>query len=124
MKILFICSANKLRSKTAEDYFSETNNKHTFLSAGTNIKTCLKEGTTPLEEYLLDWADIVYVMEKKHKQEVNNFVGDLYNNKIIILNIKDNYKYYQKELIELLENKVNLNEFTWENKGRIKRNSS
>ena len=106
MKILFICSANKLRSKTAEDYFSETNNEHIFLSAGTNVKTCLKEGTTPLEEYLLDWADVVYVMEKKHKQEINNYVGDIFNNKIIILNIKDNYKYFQKELIQLLKNKV------------------
>jgi len=108
MNILFICSANKLRSKTAEDYFSEINNQHIFSSAGTNVKTCLKEGTTPIDESMLEWADSIYVMEKKHKQEINKFVGDLYNSKIIILNIKDNYKYYQKELIILLENKVKL----------------
>jgi len=107
MNILFVCSANKLRSKTAEDYFSEQNTEHVILSAGTNLKTCLKEGTTPLEEWMLDWADVVYVMEKKHKKEINNHTHK-YSKKIVILNIKDNYKYFQKELIDILEKKVKL----------------
>ena len=47
MKYLFVCSANKQRSKTAEDYLSGLNPEHEFLSAGTNHKICFKEGTTP-----------------------------------------------------------------------------
>lgn len=46
--ILFICSANKQRSKTAEDYFSTKYPELHFISAGTNIKICEREGTNPL----------------------------------------------------------------------------
>lgn len=108
MNLLFICSANKLRSKTAEDYFSSKYPLHTILSAGTNTKTCNKEGTTPLEEWMLEEADIIYVMEKKHKEEINKAVGDKYNKKIVILNIRDDYKYFQKELINILNNKIKI----------------
>jgi predicted protein tyrosine phosphatase len=107
MNILFVCSANKLRSKTAEDYFSEMSSNNIFMSAGTNLKTCMKEGTTPLEEWMLDWADIIYVMEKKHKEEINKH-NNSFNKKIIILGIKDNYRYFQKELIQLLDNKIKI----------------
>jgi predicted protein tyrosine phosphatase len=109
MNILFVCSANKLRSKTAEDYFSDkyADTGNIFISAGTNIKTCLKEGTVPLEEWMLEWADSIYVMEKKHKEEILAYTKE-YLNKIIVLGIKDNYSYYQLELIELLENKVKI----------------
>ncbi|PPK92790.1 hypothetical protein LY01_02876 [Nonlabens xylanidelens] len=48
MKVLFICFANKQRSKTAEDYFSSKYGVHEFLNAGTTIKICRKEGTTEL----------------------------------------------------------------------------
>lgn len=109
MNILFVCSVNKLRSKTAEDYFSEkyVNTDNVFISAGTNIKTCLKEGTVPLEEWMLEWADSIYVMEKKHKEEILTYTKEFLN-KIIVLGIKDNYSYYQPELIELLETKVDI----------------
>jgi len=38
--VLFICSTNKQRSKTAEDYFSSKYADFHFISAGTNIKIC------------------------------------------------------------------------------------
>ena len=72
MNILFVCSANKMRSKTAEDYFSMKYPEFDFMSAGTNHKTCQKEGTTPLEEWMLDWSDKIYVMEHKHKDIIIN----------------------------------------------------
>lgn len=43
MKILFICSANKQRSKSAEDHFAQKYKNHEFLSAGTNTKGSKKE---------------------------------------------------------------------------------
>jgi len=112
MNILFVCSANKLRSLTAEDYFSSLDTPHVFISTGTNLKTCFKEGRTPLEEWMLEWADIVYVMEKMHKSHINNAIGYKYDKKIVVLNIKDNYRYYQPELISLLEKKINFNQTT------------
>ena len=108
MKYLFVCSANKQRSKTAEDYFSENNNDDEFISAGTNHKICNQEGTTPLTEDLLEWADIVYVMEQKHKRIIMDNSKGNYNNKITVLNIRDIYKYGSKELIQILSDKITL----------------
>ena len=92
MKILFVCSANKQRSKTAEDHFSKKFLEHEFLSAGTNLKICRKEGTIELTEDLLKWADNVYVMEKKHLDQIQKHTGSKYYSKIIVLHIPDIYQ--------------------------------
>ena len=104
--ILFVCSANKQRSKTAEDYFSENYSNINFQSAGTNLKLCQKEGTNPLDNVMLENADLVFVMESKHKTDIKEMTGKQYLKKIIILNRPDIYKYYDKELIEILSSKV------------------
>lgn len=108
MKILFVCSANKQRSKTAEDYFSEKHKDHEFLSAGTNSRICRKEGTTVLTADLLQWADKVYVMERKHLNQIQKRTGSTYYFKIEVLDISDIYKYYDGTLIRLLEMKIQL----------------
>ncbi len=104
--ILFVCSANKQRSKTGEDYFSAKYPYLNFDSAGTNWKICQQEGTNPLTEELAEWADIIFVMEKRHKEEINRQLGSGFTKRIHVLNIPDRFKYYQKELIALLEEKV------------------
>ena len=104
MNILFICSANKERSKTAHDYFKDIYPEHAFFSAGTNHKICKKEGTTPLTEDLLIHADLVYVMEEKHKHIVEKHTGNQYLNKITVLNIPDVYSYFHPELVDVLKN--------------------
>lgn len=106
--ILFICSANKQRSKTAEDYFSEKHHELNFISAGTNIKICEREGTNPLTIEILELADLVFVMENTHKKEVKNFINGKFKKELIVLNISDIYKYYQKELIDILEEKMSI----------------
>ncbi len=77
-----------------------------FLSAGTNLKICRKEGTVELTEELLQWADKVYVMEKKHLDQIRNHTGSKYFSKMDVLNIPDVYKYYDPELITILREKV------------------
>ena len=106
-KILFVCSVNKQRSKTGEDYFSKRYPDSEFKSAGTNLKLCRSEGTNPLTEKMLAWADTVFVMENKHAQLIKQNMSNKYQNKIRVLAIEDKYKYYQKELIEILSNKIN-----------------
>jgi len=106
-KILFVCSANKQRSKTGEDYFSHLYSDCEFKSAGTNLKLCQTEGTNPLTEEMLIWADIIFVMENKHAQLIKQNTSNKYQNKIRVLAIEDKYKYYQKELIAILSNKIN-----------------
>lgn len=108
MNVLFICSANKQRSKTAEDYFASKFPEHEFLSAGTNLNICRKEGTTELTEDLLKWADRVYVMQKKHLDQIQNHTGSTYYSKIEVLNIPDIYKYYDADLIAILEEKISI----------------
>lgn len=104
--ILFICSANKQRSKTAEDYFSSKYANFHFISAGTNIKMCEREGTNPITIDILEQSDMIFVMENSHKKEVKNFINGKFKKELIVLNIPDLYKYYQKELIEILENRI------------------
>ncbi|WP_203296437.1 phosphotyrosine protein phosphatase [Luteirhabdus pelagi] len=106
MNHLFICSTNKQRSKTAEDFFSQKYPEHEFLSAGTNIKICRKEGATVLTEDLLAWADKAFVMEKKHLDQIKKHTGLKYYSKINVLDIPDIYKYYDAGLIKILEEKV------------------
>lgn len=106
MKILFVCSANKDRSKTAEDYFSGEYPKIEFISAGTNIKICKQEGTNPLTEDILKWAERVYVMEEKHRQWIKANIKGKYDYKITVLGVMDIYKYEQKELIDILCQKI------------------
>lgn len=74
LTILFICSANKQRSKTAEDYFSSKYADLEFMSAGTNSKICEQQGTTPINSALLEQADLIFVMENSHKKEVKIFL--------------------------------------------------
>ncbi len=105
-KYLFVCSANKQRSRTAQDLFKKQFPELEFDSGGTNHKLCLKEGTTPLSEEQVIWADRVYVMEEKHKQIINAHTDFRYQKKIEVLNIPDEFEYYQTELIDLLRSKV------------------
>jgi predicted protein tyrosine phosphatase len=105
-KVLFICSGNKQRSKTADDLFSKSHPNIEFKSAGTNLEFCKKIGTTPLSEDMLKWADIIFLMEDKHKNQINAHVGDKYDLKMNVLDIQDVYQYNDKNLIELLKSKV------------------
>ncbi len=106
MNVLFVCSANKQRSKTAEDYFSSKSANHKFYSVGTNSKICNKEGTNLIVEDDLIWADLVYVMEEKHRKIINKHTNKAYNSIIKVLHIPDIFKYYQKELLLLLDEKI------------------
>ena len=104
--ILFVCSANKDRSKTADDYFSEQYDTLEIDSAGTNLKLCHQLGTNAISEKQLFWADIIVAMEEKHRDFIKKTYPNVNYNKIVVLNLPDRYVYFQKELIEILKQKV------------------
>jgi len=54
----------------------------------------------------MEWADIILVMEEKHRKIIVENGGSQFGKKINVLVIPDRFKYYQKELIALLEEKV------------------
>ena len=60
-RVLFICSQNRLRSPTAEQVFSSWPGLE-VASAGLNTGA-----ETPVSAELIDWADLVFVMEKSHR---------------------------------------------------------
>jgi protein-tyrosine phosphatase len=101
MNILFVCSRNKWRSRTAETIFN-SNQNHIFKSAGTENNARIK-----VTEKFINWAALIFVMEKRHKQRLQEKFGQLLNGKrIIILDIEDNYQYMDEELIETLQTSV------------------
>ena len=101
MNILFVCSRNKWRSRTAETIF-RNNQKHSVKSAGTEHDARIK-----VTEKLIGWSDLIFVMENRHRERLKEKFGSLADTKeIIILDIQDNYKYMDPELIEILETSV------------------
>jgi predicted protein tyrosine phosphatase len=98
MNILFVCSMNKWRSRTAETIF-RNNQKHHIKSAGTDNDARIK-----ITEKLIDWADLIFVMEKRHRERLQEKFRSITDAKeIIILDIPDDYQYMDPELIEILE---------------------
>jgi predicted protein tyrosine phosphatase len=98
---LFICSQNKLRSPTAEAVFATWPGVETD-SAGTN-----NDAETPLTPEQIDWADIIFVMEKMHRKKLSQKFRKYLNGKrVVCLDITDDYDFMQEELVKLLEIKV------------------
>ena len=101
-KILFICTVNKLRSRTAETLLRE-NMSYEVKSAGTDPKA-----TILLTKELLDWADRIFVMEKYHRNRIRRKFPEIYKTKQIeCFYIPDDYEYMEPGLIEIFRNKFN-----------------
>jgi predicted protein tyrosine phosphatase len=101
MNLLFICSRNKRRSRTAEDLFKRLNG-YEVRSAGT-----AESARVRVNEKLLVWADIIFVMERDHKKRLQQkFSSDVLNKEIIVLDIPDEYQYMDEALVEILNETI------------------
>ena len=99
--VLFVCSQNRLRSPTAEQVFS---NREGFevASAGVN-----PEADTPVSPELLEWADVIFVMEPAHRNKLaTKFRAHLKSQRIVCLDIPEEFDYMDPALVKLLEAKV------------------
>ena len=106
MNILFLCTANVQRSKTAEELFLAIDKSNNYKSAGLSEKYVSKAGTSLCSAELLDWADKIYVFEKKHIDRIRKHTGEKNLHKISNLDIEDKYQYFQRELVLLLLQKL------------------
>ena len=98
---LFICSQNKLRSPSAAEVFSTWPGIETD-SAGLN-----NDAEVPLSPEQLEWADIIFVMERTHRTKLSRQFGrHLRNKRVICLDIADDFGYMQPELVRLLETRA------------------
>ena len=100
-RVLFVCSQNLLRSPTAEQVFAG----HPGIecrSAGTD-----RDAENPITPELVEWADVIFVMEKAHRRKLTSRFGKyLANKRLICLDIPDEYPFMDPELVRLLKAKV------------------
>jgi predicted protein tyrosine phosphatase len=100
-KLLFVCSKNKWRSLTAEKML-ESNEDYSVKSAGTEAGARVK-----ITSGLVRWADIIFVMEKKHRTRLQEgFPSELIDKQIVVLNIPDDFQFMDEELISILESRL------------------
>lgn len=101
MNALFICSRNQWRSPTAETVFRRYPNVQAR-SAGTSPNA---RHTVSIDD--IAWADKIFVMEQKHKSRLlAQFSRALQYKEMIVLDIPDDYRYMDEELIEILKESV------------------
>lgn len=101
INVLFICSRNQWRSPTAERLWRKHAQVH-VRSAGTSSSARHR-----VSERDLQWADVVLVMEDKHKRRLRADFARLVQHKPVhVLDIPDEYRFMDPELVDLLEASV------------------
>jgi predicted protein tyrosine phosphatase len=101
MRVLFVCTRNRLRSPTAEAIFSGRPGIETA-SAGT-----APDADELVSDEHVGWADIILAMEHAHKVKLAKQFGPaLKDKRIVCLDIPDKYTFMQPELIALLEQRA------------------
>ena len=100
MNILFICSKNRWRSLTAEKIFQANPGVH-VRSAGTD-----QDARIRVTEKLLNWATIIFVMEKDHQEKLIQKFSTARDMRMVNLDIPDHFQYMDEELIEMLRTSV------------------
>ncbi len=101
LKVLFVCSRNRLRSPTAEQVFASWPGIETA-SAGIN-----RDADNPVTPELLRWAALVFVMERRHRSKLSaKFKAHLAGKRVICLEIPDEFDYMEPALVKLLNAKV------------------
>ena len=100
-KILFICSRNRRRSLTAETIF-KGEPAWDVRSAGTEDAARIK-----VTAGQLGWADVIVVMEKRHKERLQQkFPEEFAAKPCICFFIADDYEFMDPALIDILREKM------------------
>jgi predicted protein tyrosine phosphatase len=100
-KLLFVCSRNRKRSLTAERVFSKVTGWEVS-SAGTEEGARVK-----VTEGHIGWADVIVVMEKRHKERLHQKFPEAMAGRICVcLFITDDYEFMEPVLIGLLREKM------------------
>ena len=99
--VLFVCTQNRLRSPTAEQVFADWPGIETA-SAGLG-----HDADIPVSVELVVWSDLIFVMEKVHRERLSKRFGvHLKDKRVICLGIPDDYDFMEPALVALLRRKV------------------
>lgn len=97
LKVLFVCSRNRRRSLTAEKVFASVNGWETR-SAGTEDAARIK-----VTAGHLGWADVIVVMEKRHKARLRQkWPEELAAKRCVCLFIPDDFEFMDEVLVREL----------------------
>ncbi|HLP07427.1 MAG TPA: protein tyrosine phosphatase [Opitutaceae bacterium] len=96
LKVLFVCALNKKRSVTAERVF-RTDPRVEVRSAGVRSDAPRRVSATDLA-----WADVVFAMEREHKQWIQTRFRELDLPAIEVLDIPDDYEVMDPQLQTIL----------------------
>jgi predicted protein tyrosine phosphatase len=89
-RLLFVCSQNRFRSPTAEAVVTGLADVEAA-SAGLN-----HDAVTPLSGDLIEWADIIFVMETTHRNKLQKrFRNQLRGKRVVTLGIPDIYEFME-----------------------------
>ncbi|MEM9618739.1 MAG: low molecular weight protein tyrosine phosphatase family protein [Pseudomonadota bacterium] len=100
-KILFICTQNRLRSPTAEQVFS------TYDGLECDSAGLAPDAVVSLSAEQITWADVIFVMEKAHRNKLSKkFKTHLKGKRVIVLGIPDDFEFMEEGLVRLLKVKV------------------
>lgn len=101
LNILFVCSRNQWRSPTGEKIWRKASGV-SARSAGTSRKARRRLNVSDIR-----WADLIFVMEEKHKSRIKaEFRDDATLKQLHVLDIPDDYGFMDPELIEILADKT------------------
>ena len=96
--ILFVCSQNQWRSPTAEAIYRD-DERVSARSRGTT-----QAAVQPIRSSDIVWADVILVMENKHRQRIlAQFPAEMKFKPMHVLDIPDDYRFMDAELIEWLK---------------------
>lgn len=100
-RVLFVCFWNRVRSATAERLFGKRPDLE-VRSAGTS-----SEALVQVNERMLEWADIIFTMDEGQGKELAAMFPDhAALERVVCLDIPDDFTFLQPELVKLLEDKV------------------
>jgi predicted protein tyrosine phosphatase len=100
-KVLFVCDQNRLRSRTAQAIFDD-DPRLDVMSAGIRSGAVVEVTREPL-----DWADVIFVMERSQRNLIRKRFEDVYERKrIVCLYIPDAYAFMDPTLVRLLSERV------------------
>ncbi|MEM7237996.1 MAG: phosphotyrosine protein phosphatase [Pseudomonadota bacterium] len=100
MRLLFICGKGRARSPTAAQIFERD-------GFSTDFGGVSKDADDALSADQIEWADLIFVMEQRHRIRLGDAFGRILRGKrVITLAIRDRYSFMATDLIAELELKV------------------